>query len=1377
MGRLPVGGRPTAPSRRRLRREARPESTQIARSAQTPARPDPATEHRGVPSDVAAKLNYVNGSIDQARLHTGPAANDVARAHDANAITVGRDIYFAAGAYSPETSEGQGRLAHELTHVDQFMRGDLAGRGPGVVPPGDALEREASAAESGAPPAIAPQPIAQAASPIPADSSAAPTLRQPCVEEWHPLEILLAAASWDPDTEIELQNNPILPDMPALDAFLLVNGPSLVNVRFGTYAQGQIVLHYGEYGDHDCLYTDVISELWLAHPKLPDVPDQRMAIQILDDEVFGAIGKVGPSGVVTMDNKMSLCEWQDLYGPGLLALPDYRDVMLPATLINEVDPTGRLNFQATDYRYKLPGPGDSRHDGTASIELDNAGGDVLASATIRAPRWLGDASLALHRLPGGSFTGTARMTVGPFGDRRGGHAGFSGDLAVTYGRRMLDVMGTVKYDGERISGSGTLRLTDAVTAWATVRPHIIAAVDTMPPSLEPSTGMALVGWGSMQYRFGDWLRGSASAVVAPDGHIYSRGEIRPTGNIRFLDPPRHWPRRQIGPTFGPYSVELFDALFANVEAGGDVKLFGVSDFGPGQIHRLHLVGAFSTNTRVPWQLRIGGTINLAAMGQFEVVARLWIKGKLLRVLTAVDVTATISGLARLSADAEASAVIGRRLVPDDPEHTEYFIDGDFSAHAGLAVGLSGSVDFSALGIGVNLWTSANHEWPIGDARFEKHFAYTFGTPEKGNISIEAPGVGTSASALVHSLLGRSVPAHAAGRQADSVVGRWDPSGTEEVAPFADAERPHAAPAAEPALPNLDPVRIDPSITPPAPPAVTGGADAGVGGANSDSGQEGHDAGGPYVIAGTPLPPPPYFEFPDAPPRVAAEADDQTQVAEFTMEGVRHKLRLVPAHPLPRLIMESTPDLLETKLDNEIAEQTRDGDTDEVTALESIKTEAHALPAQADEAGFGEREDVPVPGLQPLADRIQTFADQFDEHDLNDGMPAAATQDFDPTSSAPEPDDVLEIPWADFQARVLALPPVDAITLLDRQHDYLQGEIQDLNRWLRANPTRDPTYWDVDRRRGEMTTRLGWVFEQRRRVRFEMNPNERVRLPCFSAGTMVHTPSGLRAIETLKIGDNVWSSDPITGAIVAGYVEGLAINRAIDFYDLHAGEDVITATGTHPFWDERTGAWIAARDVTPGVVLRDLGGGAVTVSAIERRAVAAAPTFNLVLGPFPTFFVGPGVLVHNGSYGMWHPYPWVSGSTNNFKIYVGLNDALEFRNYIYVGQTKQSPGAREQGHHDEANAKIAKGGLTPEDLFFFRFKQGMRLTVITEGLKGETFKRSNQARYLEQKNINDERNSGRGREFVINRIEACDDMTATENLIKGDPDVTRAGYCL
>jgi hypothetical protein len=57
--------------------------------------------------------------LSDVRIHTGPEAVHTARALNARAYTVGRDIMFGAGRYAPDTAEGKKLLAHELTHVVQ----------------------------------------------------------------------------------------------------------------------------------------------------------------------------------------------------------------------------------------------------------------------------------------------------------------------------------------------------------------------------------------------------------------------------------------------------------------------------------------------------------------------------------------------------------------------------------------------------------------------------------------------------------------------------------------------------------------------------------------------------------------------------------------------------------------------------------------------------------------------------------------------------------------------------------------------------------------------------------------------------------------------------------------------------------------------------------------------------------------------------------------------------------------------------------------------------------------------------------------------------------------------------------------------------------
>jgi hypothetical protein len=64
------------------------------------------------------------------RLHSGPAASELARSVQARAFTLGDAIVFGSGQYAPGTSDGRRLMAHELTHVVQQGAGgsDLVSR-------------------------------------------------------------------------------------------------------------------------------------------------------------------------------------------------------------------------------------------------------------------------------------------------------------------------------------------------------------------------------------------------------------------------------------------------------------------------------------------------------------------------------------------------------------------------------------------------------------------------------------------------------------------------------------------------------------------------------------------------------------------------------------------------------------------------------------------------------------------------------------------------------------------------------------------------------------------------------------------------------------------------------------------------------------------------------------------------------------------------------------------------------------------------------------------------------------------------------------------------------------------------------------------------
>lgn len=87
--------------------------------------------------------------FSQVRVHADSRASDSARAINASAYTVGRDLVFQAGRYRPETEAGKRLLAHELTHVvqqggaDPGLKRNTHDSGLALSQPGDHAEQEA----------------------------------------------------------------------------------------------------------------------------------------------------------------------------------------------------------------------------------------------------------------------------------------------------------------------------------------------------------------------------------------------------------------------------------------------------------------------------------------------------------------------------------------------------------------------------------------------------------------------------------------------------------------------------------------------------------------------------------------------------------------------------------------------------------------------------------------------------------------------------------------------------------------------------------------------------------------------------------------------------------------------------------------------------------------------------------------------------------------------------------------------------------------------------------------------------------------------------------------------------------------------------------
>jgi RHS repeat-associated protein len=145
--------------------------------------------------------------------------------------------------------------------------------------------------------------------------------------------------------------------------------------------------------------------------------------------------------------------------------------------------------------------------------------------------------------------------------------------------------------------------------------------------------------------------------------------------------------------------------------------------------------------------------------------------------------------------------------------------------------------------------------------------------------------------------------------------------------------------------------------------------------------------------------------------------------------------------------------------------------------------------------------------------------------------------------------------------------------------------------------------------------------------------------CLQAGTMVDTPSGLRRIEDIRVGDLVLAVNEQTGRIAPKPVTELIRPGLKPLYalaTLDGGDEAETfyATADHP-WKVHGRGWVATADLETGDRI-DTGSNAdMTVTSLSPTD-RVEKTYNLTVADWHTFMIGDDrAVVHNSCDEMLH----------------------------------------------------------------------------------------------------------------------------------------------
>ena len=135
--------------------------------------------------------------------------------------------------------------------------------------------------------------------------------------------------------------------------------------------------------------------------------------------------------------------------------------------------------------------------------------------------------------------------------------------------------------------------------------------------------------------------------------------------------------------------------------------------------------------------------------------------------------------------------------------------------------------------------------------------------------------------------------------------------------------------------------------------------------------------------------------------------------------------------------------------------------------------------------------------------------------------------------------------------------------------------------------------------------------------------------CFVAGTMILTAAGLTAIEHIKAGDKVISTNPETGETAEKTVLETYIRETDKLVHLTVNDEEIITTVDHPFYVDKLG-FVNAGQLWTGAQLLDVKGNLLNVEDM-RLELAEKPVtvYNFQVEEFHTYYVGENsIFVHN-----------------------------------------------------------------------------------------------------------------------------------------------------